>query len=92
MPSLTPNEDFEITRANQSGRVPVVFVHGLWLLPNSWQRWQAFFEAEGFVTLAPGWPDDPETVAEAREHPELFAGKSLAGITDHVANVILSLT
>jgi non-heme chloroperoxidase len=34
-------------RANQTGRQPVVFVHGLWLLPSSWDRWAALFEEQG---------------------------------------------
>jgi hypothetical protein len=36
------------------------------------------FEEAGYVGVTPGWPDDPETVAEARAHPEVFAGKGSA--------------
>ena len=50
-----------------------MFVHGLWLLPTSWDRWAKVFEGEGFAALSPGWRDDPGTVAEAREHPEVMA-------------------
>ena len=87
-PVITTREQAEIDRANASGRQPVVFVHGLWLLPSSWAAWREFFEEQGFTTLAPSWPDDPETVAEARATPSVFAGKSVQGITDHVATVI----
>ena len=59
--------DAQIERANASGRTPVVFVHGLWLLPSSWRRWAAMFEEAGYPTVLPGWPDDPATVDEARE-------------------------
>jgi pimeloyl-ACP methyl ester carboxylesterase len=69
----------------------VVFVHGLWLLPESWTPWRSLFEQQGFTTLAPGWPDDPETVEEARLHPEVFAGKSVAGVTEHFAAAIRAL-
>lgn len=92
MANVTEHEQQEIDAANTSGRTPVVFVHGLWLLPSSWDAWRAFFEEEGFATLAPGWPDDPETVAEAREHPEVFAKKSLKAITSHYVEVINKLT
>jgi hypothetical protein len=34
----------QIDRANATGLTPVVFVHGLWLLPSSWDRWAAVFE------------------------------------------------
>lgn len=86
--TITPAELAQIERANASSATPVVFVHGLWLLPSSWQRWRDLFESHGFVTLAPSWPDDPETVEQAKAHPEVFAGKSVADITDHMAAVI----
>jgi non-heme chloroperoxidase len=84
----TARELAEVERANASGLRPVVFVHGLWLLASSWNPWREMFEAAGFTTLAPGWPDDPDTVEEARRRPELFAGKSVGAISDHYADVI----
>lgn len=83
MAALTDREQQEITRASDSGLTPVVFVHGLWLLPSSWDRWRTLFEESGFTTIAPGWPDDPETVEEARRDPSVFAGKKVAAVTDH---------
>ena len=85
---LTDRERAEVEAANASGRLPVVFVHGLWLLPTSWDAWRAHFGSLGYATLAPGWPDDPETVDAARAHPEVFAGKTVGQVTDHVADVI----
>ncbi|GHE58855.1 alpha/beta hydrolase [Streptomyces longispororuber] len=81
----------QVERANASGRVPVVFVHGLWLLPTSWDRWAAVFEEAGYTAVTPGWPDDPETVEEAREHPEVFAGKSVGQVADHFCGLVRSL-
>jgi pimeloyl-ACP methyl ester carboxylesterase len=69
----------------------VVFVHGLWLLPSSWDRWAKLFEDNGYVALTPGWPDDPETVEEAAEHPEVFAGKSVGQVADHFEIIIRGL-
>ncbi len=89
--TITATEQVAIDRANQSVATPVVLVHGLWLLPSSWRPWQERAEAQGFVTLAPGWPDDPETVEEARAHPETFAGKGVGAVTDHYAAVIRAL-
>ncbi|MFI9610489.1 alpha/beta hydrolase [Streptomyces sp. NPDC052023] len=77
-----------IEQANASGRPPVVFVHGLWLLPSSWDRWAAVFAEAGYAPIAPGWPDDPETVEEANAHPEVFAGKGVAEVADHFAGLI----
>ncbi len=89
--TLSEWERAEISRAKESGRTPVVFVHGLWLLSSSWQPWRDYFEDNGFVTLAPGWPDDPATVNEAREHPEAFARKMVQQVTDHYLEAVYAL-
>lgn len=86
--TLADWERAEIERANSSDLTPVVFVHGLWLLSSSWQPWRELFEDNDFTTLAPGWPDDPATVAEAREHPEAFARKMVQQVTDHYLEAI----
>jgi pimeloyl-ACP methyl ester carboxylesterase len=90
--SVTDHEAEQVKAANDSGRTPVVFVHGLWLLPNSWDRWRTMFEKAGYATLAPGWPDDPNTVEDANRHPEVLAHKSIGEIADHFADVIGGLT
>ncbi len=82
----------QVARANSSGRTPVVFIHGLWLLPSSWDRWAAMFEEAGFSAVQPGWPDDPETVAQARANPEVFARKTVGQVADHIDGVIRQLT
>jgi pimeloyl-ACP methyl ester carboxylesterase len=89
--ALTAHEQSQIDEANAGGRSPVVFVHGLWLLPSSWDRWRRVFEDAGYASIAPGWPDDPETVAEANAHPEVFAGKSIKEVADHFEGVIRGL-
>ena len=89
--TLTDWEKAEIDRANASGLVPVVFVHGLWLLSSSWQRWRELFEGNGYTTLAPGWPGDPATVEEAQAHPEVFAHKMVQAVTDHYLAAISRL-
>jgi non-heme chloroperoxidase len=83
-----PTEAEQVEKANASGRTPVVFIHGLWLLPSSWDRWSAVFEDAGYTALTPGWPDDPDTVAEANAHPEVFAHKTISQVADHYADVI----
>jgi pimeloyl-ACP methyl ester carboxylesterase len=91
MAELTEHETEQIEAANASGKTPIVFVHGLWLLPTSWDRWCGVFEEAGFTTLAPGWPDDPNTVEEAHQHPEVFAHKTVGQIADHFEDVIRNL-
>jgi pimeloyl-ACP methyl ester carboxylesterase len=81
--TITEHEGQQVQAANATGKTPVVFVHGLWLLPSSWDRWAALFQEAGFTALTPGWPDDPETVAEANAHPEVFAHKTVGQVADH---------
>jgi non-heme chloroperoxidase len=90
--SITDHERLEVERANKTGLQPVVFVHGLWLLPSSWDRWAKVFEEAGFVALTPGWPGDPETVAEANAHPEGMAQKTIGQVADHFEAIIAGLT
>src|SRR5512132_3865044 len=90
--TITEHELDQCQRANQTGRPPVVFVHGLWLLPSSWDRWAKLFEEAGFVALTPGWPDDPETVAEANAHPEVMANKTVGQVADHFDEIVRGLT
>jgi non-heme chloroperoxidase len=89
---VTAPEAEQIERANATGRQPVVFIHGLWLLPSSWERWAGVFEEAGYAAVSPAWPDDPETVEEANAHPEVFAGKSVGQVADHVTAVIGELS
>src|SRR5246500_5178356 len=89
--TITEHEAEQVERANASSAPAVVFVHGLWLLPSSWDRWVTLFEEAGYVALTPGWPDDPETVSQAREHPEVFAGKGIGEIADYEEAIICRL-
>jgi non-heme chloroperoxidase len=88
---ITEHEAEQVDRANETGLQPVVFIHGLWLLPSSWDRWATVFEEAGYTALTPGWPDDPETVEEANANPEVFAHKTVGQVADHFADVIGAL-
>jgi pimeloyl-ACP methyl ester carboxylesterase len=90
----TPQRPLEeqITQANESGQTPVVFIHGLWLLASSWDRWADHFAQAGYAPVSPGWPDDPDTVEEALADPEVFADKTIGQVSDHYAQVIGQLT
>jgi len=91
MVSISGREKQEIEAANASGNTPVVFIHGLWLLPSSWDNWADFFRQAGYAPLTPDWPDDPATVKEARAEPEAVANKTLAQVADHTTEIIHAL-
>ena len=88
---ITERELEQVKRANATTATPVVFIHGLWLLPSSWDRWVALFEEAGYVALTPDWPDDPETVEGARAEPEVLANKTLKQVADHTTQIITGL-
>jgi non-heme chloroperoxidase len=89
--TITEREAAQVERANTSGATPVVFIHGLWLLPSSWDNWVTLFEEAGYVGLTPSWPDDPETVEEARANPDVLAKKTLKQVADHTTEIINAL-
>src|SRR6188472_2217772 len=91
MASLSERENREIEAANASGATPVVFIHGLWLLPSSWANWADLFKQAGYAPLTPDWPDDPETVEQARANPDVLARKTLKQVADHTTEIINAL-
>src|SRR6187200_1400305 len=88
MASLSERENREIEAANASGATAVVFIHGLWLLPSSWANWADLFKQAGYAPLTPVWPDDPETLEQARANPDVLAKKTLKQVADHTTEVI----
>jgi len=89
--TITEHEAEQVERANATGKQPVIFVHGLWLLPSSWDRWAAVFEDAGYTALTPGWPDDPDTVTDANANPEVFAHKTVGQVADHFETIVRGL-
>jgi pimeloyl-ACP methyl ester carboxylesterase len=91
MASISERENQEIEAANSSGNTPVVFIHGLWLLPSSWANWADFVKQAGYAPLTPDWPDDPQTVGQARANPGILANKTLKQVADHTTDIINAL-
>ena len=88
---ISEHELEQVERANATTATPVVFVHGLWLLPSSWESWATLFEEAGYVALTPAWPDDPGTIEAARAEPEVLAKKTLKQVADHTTEIINAL-
>jgi pimeloyl-ACP methyl ester carboxylesterase len=89
--AISEREAQQIERANQGDSTPIVLIHGLWVLPSSWDNWVDYFDGEGYAGLTPDWPDDPETVEQARANPDVLAKKTLKQVADHTAEVIAAL-
>ena len=74
-----------------NSNTPVLFIHGLWLHAESWQPWVDLFARHGYDVVAPGWPNEPATVAEAREHPELVANQGIDAVVEHFAAIAAAM-
>jgi pimeloyl-ACP methyl ester carboxylesterase len=92
MANLSEHDTDQIHEANASDRAPVVFVHGLWLLSRSWDRWRTMFEGAGYATVAPGWPEDAEIAAAGNARLDALAGTTIGEIADHFEDVIRKLS
>ena len=88
MASVSERENREIEAANFFGNTRVVFIHGLRLLPSNWAD---FFTRASYAPLAPDWPDDPETVEQARANPGVLVKKTLEQVADHTTEIINDL-
>lgn len=89
--TVTAREADEVRAANASGRQPIVFVHGLWLLHDSWNPWKELVESRGYAAIAVDWPGDESSFDAAHAHADSLAGTSVLDVADHVAEVIAGL-
>ncbi|MBR7835178.1 alpha/beta hydrolase [Actinospica durhamensis] len=78
------------TLSDGSG-TPVVFIHGLWLHPSSWQPWEELFQANGYRAMAPGWPGVADSVEATRGDPDAVGDRGVEEVTAHYAEIISGL-
>ncbi|MEM7142266.1 MAG: alpha/beta hydrolase [Actinomycetota bacterium] len=91
MSTITDRERSRIDVINESGRQPVVLIHGLWLLAGSWHAWEARLEESGFGVISIDWPGDPADVAAARANPADLAGTKVQDVVAKTEAVVDAL-
>lgn len=70
----------------------VVFIHGAWQVPASWDRFRSRFEAAGYTVIAPTWPLMDRSVEALNRNPDPeFGALSVGAIADHYEAVIRTL-
>jgi pimeloyl-ACP methyl ester carboxylesterase len=69
----------------------ILFIHGLWLTPRSWESFAHRYQSRGYRTLAPGWPGTEGEVEALRVDPSLFDGLDLKTVVDHYDGIIRGL-
>jgi pimeloyl-ACP methyl ester carboxylesterase len=77
--------------AGSGSRPAVLFVHGLWLHADSWAPWVERYAEHGLEALAPGWPDEAPSVAEARAEPGRGGGLGIDDVVAHYARIAAEL-
>jgi pimeloyl-ACP methyl ester carboxylesterase len=70
----------------------IVFVHGLWMTPLSWEHWKARFESRGYRVLAPAWPGMEGAIDELRKDTSGIDRLTVPEILDHYDKTIRELS
>lgn len=62
----------------------IIFIHGMFLTPKSWDLWVNYFENRGYDCHAPAWPMHEEPPAYLRKNiPEELGGLGLSTLYRH---------
>jgi pimeloyl-ACP methyl ester carboxylesterase len=71
---------------------PVVFIHGAFMSPESWDPWRQRFEARGHKSVAPAWPFLDHGVEDLqRKVDPRFGRLGIGEIVDNYASIIRDL-
>jgi len=70
----------------------IIFVHGMFQNPKSWEKWTSFFGERGYACIAPAWPLHEGEPAALRANPpaglgDLHLREILASIEHSLANL-----
>ncbi|RFZ85593.1 alpha/beta hydrolase [Mucilaginibacter terrenus] len=67
----------------------IIFIHGMFQNPRSWDKWIAFFSAKGYNCLAPAWPLHEGEPSQLRDNPPTGLGDlHLQTIADEMERVV----
>lgn len=69
----------------------IVLIHGLWVTPRSWEKFQRHYEARGYRVLAPAWPGIRGEVEDMQRDPSSFNGVGLEQVLAHYTAIIRAL-
>lgn len=66
----------------------IVFVHGLYLTPRSWESWIQRYQVRGYRAIAPSWPGMEAEVEALRADPAPIASQRVETIVDHLERIV----
>jgi alpha-beta hydrolase superfamily lysophospholipase len=74
-----------------SSNPPVLFIHGLYLTPLSWEHWIERYRARGLEVSAPAWPGLEASPEELRRDPTPIAKLKVEAVLDHYERIIRAM-
>ena len=66
----------------------IVFIHGFWVTPRSWEHWAAHYEAKGYKVIAPAYPGFEVEVEALNADPSPIESLTVAQIVEHLESVV----
>jgi pimeloyl-ACP methyl ester carboxylesterase len=69
----------------------ILLIHGLWVTPLSWEKFQRRYESLGYRVLAPAWPGIGGDVEDMNRDPSGLNGIGIREVIAHYAAIIRSL-
>ena len=69
----------------------ILFIHGLWMTPRSWEQWAARYASRGYKVLAPAWPGMEGDVEALNRDPSPIARVGMRQVVDHYDGIIRGL-
>ena len=69
----------------------VVFIHGLWMTPLSWENWVEHYTDKGYKVVNRSWPGMEGDIEQLRRDPSKIAGLGITEIVDHYQDIIEEL-
>ncbi len=67
----------------------ILFITGAFVSNTCWDQWRTYFEAKGYTTFAPPWPnkDAPAETLRNRQPDAAIASNRLAALTEYYADL-----
>jgi pimeloyl-ACP methyl ester carboxylesterase len=70
----------------------IVFLHGAWVTAACWEKMQPWFEARGYICIAPNWPGKDRPVEAIRADPSPLKGLGISEIVASYEQVVRDRT
>src|SRR5689334_17891504 len=69
----------------------IMFIHGLWMTPRSWEKWADHYREKGFEILAPAWPSMETEVEALNEDHTAIDNLTIPEVVDHYSEILEGL-